>query len=149
MKCNLVVLLTLLYSINSNALVIEYSGVVTEPYGSITSHPLYDKVEMGDIITGSFSYDPEGVNDINSSDATGQYLFGRTNSLFTLSILDASESNSILYSYSGYISMIVTENNWRYTPNHLYLEQLTAIRCLGDWITGRKLEFILKIGTLI
>lgn len=131
MKYILALLSSLIYSVHCNALVIEYSGVVTDPYGSITSNPLYVNVEAGDIIKGSFSYDSSGVTDINSWDAVGQYLFSNENSNFTLSILDASESNSILYSYSGYISTIVTNNNWQYTPNPSLFPTIDAYKVNG------------------
>jgi hypothetical protein len=117
MKYILALLSSLILSGHCNALVIEYSGVITNPYGSITSNSIYANVEAGDIIKGSFSYDSSEVTDINSWDAVGQYLFSAANSSFTFSILDTSNSNIELHSYSGYISLITTQNDWQYSPN--------------------------------
>ncbi|MGQ7273986.1 PEP-CTERM sorting domain-containing protein [Marinobacter sp. V034] len=106
----------LLFSVPSYASTIDYSGIITSASGNIGSSSYFDKVEEGDIVVGSFNYDPSGVDDINDWDVVGQYMFTEINSSFSLSILDSSNSNSVLYNYSGYISMILTENNWEYTP---------------------------------
>jgi hypothetical protein len=108
---------SMLLTCNAHAGIFEYSGVVGELSGSASVSGLYGLVEVGDIVSGTFSYDVQGISDYIPWDAEGRYTFNETNSSFTLSIFDASEGNSLLYDYSGHLARIITNNNWEYRPD--------------------------------
>lgn len=117
MEFRAVLIASLLISGTAEAGFIEYAGTVSNLSGSSASHPNYDMVEVGDLITGTFSYDPSDSADSNPWDAVGRYGFDATNSSFSMSIYDVSDNNRLLYEYTGHLRYITTENNWQYAPN--------------------------------
>lgn len=133
------VIALLLLSSQSFASVIKYSGVITSDSGNIGSNPYFDEVEAGDVVIGEFSYDSHSVSDINDWDAVGQYMFTESNSNFSFSILDSSNNNSVLFSDSGYISMILAEDNWEYTPKPNMYPVIDAYTVTGKLASGAEI----------
>jgi len=128
-----ILIIIILVSTNTNATTMSYSGVINNiNYGQ---NPAYPLAEVGDIINGTFTYHPQGVSDSNSWDAVGEYYFNDQNSYFTIDIYDSSENGGLIYSQTGYLRKILTENNWQYTPNpSLYptIDAFTPIALLGN-----------------
>ena len=117
---------------NAFATSITYSGVITELTGSVASSTLFGLAETGDTIVGNFSYNPMGVADAYPADDTvGSYNFNASNSSFSLTLLDSSNSNSVLYQYFGRIAYILTQNNWIYTPNPSLYPTIDAFTPVG------------------
>ena len=96
---------------------IEFKGVITELPWAFATSGQYEGVELGDIIKGSFTYDPNDSFDRNDWDAVGSYYYNNSNSSFSLSFYDVSNNNSLLYEYDGHINKITTFDDWEYTPS--------------------------------
>jgi hypothetical protein len=126
----------LLFINPASAAILEYRGIITSMTGQTGDSALYGLAEVGDIVTGVFSYDPTGVTDTNSWDAVGNYTFNEFNSSLTLTILDVSDGGTVLYEYNGHLDHITTNNNWEYLPNPSLFPVIDSFVPVGILDTG-------------
>ena len=113
--CGIILLLTL--STTAHGALVNYTGVVSDlPTGSLAGS-VFESLEVGDLIAGSFNYSSLDSTDSKDWDAVGRYYFNSTNSSFSIRTLDVSMNNDVIFDLEGHISSILIENDWQYTPN--------------------------------
>lgn len=117
MKIIFGVILLLTVSMSAHGSPVHYTGVISSLPTSSLDGSIFESLELGDQITGSFNYSSLDSTDSKDWDAVGKYSFNSLNSSFSMRALDVSMGNDVIFELNGYISYIVTENNWQYTPN--------------------------------
>lgn len=115
LKFGIIILLTI--STNVQSALVHYTGIISDVPTGLLVGSVFESLETGDLIAGSFNYSSMDSTDSNDWDAVGKYFFNDVNSSFSLRAMDVSMNNDVIFGLNGHISYILTENDWQYTPN--------------------------------